>query len=46
MANRPAGVVVARLWNAAQFWYIYAEEPLLLFSLRPSGFALLPGLIA
>lgn len=41
-----AGVVAARLWNAAEFWYIYAEEPLLLFSLRPSGFALLPGLIA
>ena len=41
-----AGVIVARLWNVAQFSYVYAEEPLLVFSLRPSGFALLPGLIA
>jgi phosphatidylglycerol:prolipoprotein diacylglycerol transferase len=41
-----AGVIVARLWNVSQFWYVYAEEPLLIFSLRPSGFALLPGLIA
>ncbi len=41
-----AGLIVARLWNAAQFWFVYAEEPLLLFSLRPSGFALAPGLVA
>jgi phosphatidylglycerol:prolipoprotein diacylglycerol transferase len=41
-----AGVVVARLWNVYQFWYVYAEEPLLIFSLRPSGFAFWPGLIA
>jgi phosphatidylglycerol---prolipoprotein diacylglyceryl transferase len=41
-----AGVVVARLWNVFQLWYVYAEEPTLIFSLRPSGYALLPGLIA
>lgn len=41
-----AGLVVARLWNVSQFWYVYSEEPLLIFSLRPSGFALIPGLIA
>ncbi len=41
-----AGVVVARLWNVYQFWYVYAQEPLLIFSLRPSGFALWPGLVA
>ena len=41
-----AGVIVARLWTVYQFWYVYAAEPLLIFSLRPSGFALLPGLIA
>lgn len=41
-----AGVIVARLWNVVQFWYVYAQEPLLVFSLRPSGFAPLPGLIA
>lgn len=41
-----AGVIVARLWNVHQFWYVYAEEPLLIFSLRPSGFAFWPGLIA
>jgi phosphatidylglycerol:prolipoprotein diacylglycerol transferase len=41
-----AGVLVARLWNVFQFWYVYAEEPLLIFSLRPSGFAFWPGLIA
>lgn len=41
-----AGVVIARLWNVVQFWYVYSQEPLLIFSLRPSGFSLLPGLIA
>jgi phosphatidylglycerol:prolipoprotein diacylglycerol transferase len=41
-----AGLVVARLWNVYQFWYVYAEEPLLIISLRPSGYALWPGLIA
>jgi prolipoprotein diacylglyceryltransferase len=40
-----AGLIVARLWNVVQFWFIYAEQPLLVFSLRPSGFALLPGVI-
>jgi phosphatidylglycerol---prolipoprotein diacylglyceryl transferase len=41
-----AGLIVARLWNVYQFWYVYAEEPLLIVSLRPSGYALWPGLIA
>ena len=41
-----AGLIVARLWNVFQFWYVYAAEPALIFSLRPSGFALWPGLIA
>jgi phosphatidylglycerol:prolipoprotein diacylglycerol transferase len=41
-----AGVVVARLWNVLEFWYVYAAEPLLIFSLRPSGFAFWPGLLA
>jgi phosphatidylglycerol:prolipoprotein diacylglycerol transferase len=40
------GLIVARLWNVVQFWYIYRAEPLLIFSLRPSGFALGPGLVA
>ena len=41
-----AGLIVARLWNVIQFTYVYAAEPLLIFSLRPSGFALWPGVIA
>jgi prolipoprotein diacylglyceryltransferase len=41
-----AGLIVARLWNVFQFWYIYQSEPVLIFSLRPSGFELWPGLIA
>lgn len=41
-----AGLIVARLWNVFQFWYVYSAEPTLIFSLRPSGFALWPGLIA
>lgn len=41
-----AGLIVARLWNVVQFWYIYRAEPMLIFSLRPSGFALGPGLVA
>ena len=41
-----AGVIVPRLWNVFQFWYVYAAEPLLIFSLRPSGYAFWPGLIA
>jgi len=41
-----AGLIVARLWNVFQFWYVYAAEPLLIVSLRPSGFALWPGLLA
>jgi phosphatidylglycerol:prolipoprotein diacylglycerol transferase len=41
-----AGLIVARLWNVFQFWYIYQSEPALIFSLRPSGFEFWPGLIA
>jgi prolipoprotein diacylglyceryltransferase len=40
------GLIVARLWNVFQFWYIYQAEPLLIFSIRPGGFALWPGIIA
>ena len=39
------GLIVARLWNVIQFWPIYVAEPWLIISLRPSGFALLPGVI-
>lgn len=38
------GLIVARLWNMVQFWSIYAREPLLILSIRPSGFAFWPGL--
>ena len=41
-----AGLIVARLWNVIQFREIYLAEPLLIFSLRPSGFAFWPGFIA
>lgn len=41
-----AGLIVARLWNVIQLNTVYLQEPLLIFSLRPSGFALWPGLIA
>ncbi len=41
-----SGLIVARLWNVFQFWYIYQSEPLLIFSLRPSGFAFWPGAVA
>ena len=41
-----AGLIVARLWNVIQFWPIYIAEPWLILSVRPSGFALIPGLIA
>jgi phosphatidylglycerol---prolipoprotein diacylglyceryl transferase len=41
-----AGLIVARLWNVFQFAHIYRAEPILVFSLRPSGFAFWPGLIA
>jgi len=40
------GLIVARLWTIIQFWPIYRDEPLLIVSLRPSGFALWPGVIA
>lgn len=41
-----AGLIVARLWNVFQFWAIYRVEPLLIISLRPSGFEFWPGLVA
>ena len=41
-----AGLIVARLWNVFQFWYIYQADPILIFSIRPSGFEFWPGLVA
>lgn len=41
-----SGLIVARLWNVFQFAHIYRAEPILIFSLRPSGFAFWPGIIA
>ncbi|MEM7535964.1 MAG: prolipoprotein diacylglyceryl transferase family protein [Chloroflexota bacterium] len=40
------GLIVARLWNVVQFWGVYQSQPLLIFSPRPSGFIVMPGLIA
>jgi len=40
-----AGLIVARLWNVIQFADIYRNDPWLIISPRPSGFAFLPGLI-
>lgn len=40
-----AGVIVARLGHAVQFWSIYQAQPLLLVSIRPGGLAFWPGLI-
>ncbi len=40
------GLIVARLWTIIQFADLYRAEPLLILSLRPSGFALWPGLVA
>ncbi|HXF60382.1 MAG TPA: prolipoprotein diacylglyceryl transferase family protein [Caldilineaceae bacterium] len=40
------GLIVARLWNVFQFWSIYQAEPVLIFSLRPSGFEFWPGVVA
>jgi phosphatidylglycerol:prolipoprotein diacylglycerol transferase len=41
-----AGLIVARLWNVFQFWSIYRSEPVLIFSIRPSGFEFWPGVAA
>ncbi len=41
-----AGLIVARLWTIIQFWPVYLDEPLLIVSLRPSGFAFWPGVTA
>ena len=40
-----AGVIVARLSHAVQFWSVYGAEPLLLVSIRPGGLLLWPGLV-
>jgi len=40
------GLIVARIWNVIQFWPVYLSEPGLMISLRPSGFVILPGVIA
>ncbi len=41
-----AGLLVARLWNVIEFWPVYADDPGLILSLRPSGFVFWPGVIA
>lgn len=41
-----SGLIVARLWNVIQFWDIYLTDPWLVFSLRPGGFVLAPGVVA
>ncbi|RME63440.1 MAG: hypothetical protein D6790_04690 [Caldilineae bacterium] len=38
------GLIVARFWHVVQFWSIYRDEPLLIISPRPGGFALGAGL--
>lgn len=38
-------VVAARLWYVAQYWQIYAQEPLQIFSPRPGTLAWIPGLV-
>lgn len=40
-----AGLIVARLWNVIQFGDIYRNDPWLIVSPRPSGFAYWPGLV-
>ncbi len=41
-----AALIVARLWNVFQFWSVYRSEPILILSIRPSGFEFWPGVIA
>ncbi len=41
-----AGLIVARLWHVVQFWAIYRSDPALMFSIRPGGLALWPGIVA
>lgn len=41
-----AGLIVARLWHVVQFWAIYRSDPALMFSIRPGGLALWPGVVA
>ena len=40
-----AGLIVARLSHAVQYWSIYRAEPLLLVSIRPGGLLFWPGAI-
>ncbi len=40
-----AGLIIARLSHAVQFWNLYRAEPLLLISLRPGGLLLWPGVL-
>ncbi len=40
-----AGLIVARLSHAVQYWSVYAAEPLLLISIRPGGLLFWPGAI-
>ena len=40
-----AGVIVARLSHAVQFWSVYRAEPLLLISIRPGGLLFWPGVV-
>ena len=41
-----AGLIVARLSHAVQFWGVYRVEPLLLISIRPGGLLFWPGAVA
>ena len=41
-----AGLLAARLWNVATLWPIYMDDPWLILSLRPGGFAPWPGFVA
>ena len=40
-----AGLIVARLSHAVQYWVVYAAEPLLLISIRPGGLLFWPGVV-
>ncbi len=38
-----AGLIVARLSHAVQYWSVYRAEPMLLISIRPGGLLFWPG---
>ncbi len=40
-----AGLIVARLSHAVQYWSVYRAEPMLLISIRPGGLLFWPGAI-